>query len=170
MGAVYQSLYSVMALVELTFDAYCAGWSAEDVFLQLRTEEFVQAGGVAPLPIAGVPDPDSITRELFARWLSLLYMTYAQLGVPRPPTASNEDGWAWAGGSIMGDRSAAEAQSMADFVMHMLQQRARKEEGEVDWNAVGVAKRKECSLATSRMHVAGVGAGAGAHGEHGHIQ
>lgn len=139
MGAACQSLYAVTALVELAFDAYCRGWSAEDVFLQLRTEEFVQTGGVASLAIAGVPNPDSVTRELFARWLSLLYMTYAQLGVPRPPSASNQDGWAWAGGGIMGDRSAAEAQSMADFVMHMLQQRAREEGGgDVDWNAVCV--------------------------------
>lgn len=138
MGAAFQSLYSVTALVELTFDAYCRGWSAEDVFLQLRAEEFVQTGGVASLAIAGMPNPESITRELFARWLSLLYMTFAQLGVPRPSTASNDDGWAWAGGPIAELQSASEAQSMADFVMRMLQRRARQEEEgtSVDWNAV----------------------------------
>lgn len=60
--------------------------------------------------------------------------------MPRPPEASFQEGWAWAGASVLQERSAEEALSMANFVSHVLQQKAKQEEvgGDIDWNAVRV--------------------------------
>ncbi len=44
-----------------------------------------------------------------------MYMTLAQLGVPRPGRDA-ADGWAWAGGGS----GAAEAHAIADFVTNTL--------------------------------------------------
>ena len=45
---------------------------------------WAQSGGVLPVGVAGMGSPQQISASLFANWLSLVYMTMAQLGVPHP--------------------------------------------------------------------------------------
>lgn len=56
------------------------------------------------------------------RWLSVVYMALAQLGVPRPALDA-ADGWAWAGAP-----AALEAHATADFVTATLRSRAASAE------------------------------------------
>lgn len=51
-------------------------------------------GRMPPPPTA--PPLQAINRQLFCTWVSLAYITMAQLGVPHP-AAQRRAGWAWAG-------------------------------------------------------------------------
>ncbi|EFJ44191.1 hypothetical protein VOLCADRAFT_106518 [Volvox carteri f. nagariensis] len=140
MGAVLGSQWSLVKFVEAVRVAYDQGLAADELFSQLDEQEFVQSGGL--LPIAGTsppPSPDAaaaiagpdaatpmatpapqyqITKALFSTWISLSYMTMAQLAVPYP-AAGQRLGWAWAG---FGD--PVEALGMNDFVANVLRQMA----------------------------------------------
>ena len=61
------------------------------MFGRLQDEEFAQSGGVGQLKVARLPGTSSVTAALLTRWLSLVYMTLAQLRVAFP------GGWAGGG-------------------------------------------------------------------------
>jgi hypothetical protein len=111
---------------------------------------FAQSGGVLAIHIANTPGNRNVSAAVFARWLSLVYMSLAQMGVPHPG-AMEQDGWAWVsgGGSSSGSAAQAEGASasgdggssegssesttleaygLADFVVHTLRNEERKEQ------------------------------------------
>ncbi|KAG2453028.1 hypothetical protein HYH02_002363 [Chlamydomonas schloesseri] len=135
MGAVLGSRWSLERFVDAVRVAYEQGLAANELFSQLNEAEFAQSGGL--LPIAGspaglgagadgagaaqepMPAPTpayEITQKLLSSWISLSYMTLAQLQVPYP-AAAERVGWAWAG---LGD--ATEAFGLNDFVGNVLRQ------------------------------------------------
>lgn len=76
-------------------EAYDAGFTVDDIVDQLRTEEFVQSGGVMGFRLARPPRANQpITLALFSRWLSVVFMALAQLGVVYPGP-KDRIGWAW---------------------------------------------------------------------------
>ena len=108
----------------------------------------VQSGGVLAIQIANLPGNRNVSAAVFARWLSLVYMSLAQMGVPHPG-AMEQDGWAWVSGGGAssassssagaqevasgssegsGESTTLEAYGLADFVVHTLRNEERKEQ------------------------------------------
>ena len=132
-----------------------AGHAAADDFCRIHgcvapCVSFAQSGGVLAIHIANTPGNRNVSAAVFARWLSLVYMSLAQMGVPHPG-AMEQDGWAWVsgGGSSSGSAAQAEGASasgdggssegssesttleaygLADFVVHTLRNEERKEQ------------------------------------------
>ncbi|KAG2490115.1 hypothetical protein HYH03_011421 [Edaphochlamys debaryana] len=127
MGAVLGSTWSLDKFVEAIRVAYDQGVAADELFAELDEREFAQSGGLLPIssqpPAAGssqlpVAPQHEITKTLLSSWISLSYMTLAQLAVPYP-SAGEKLGWAWAG---FGD--PIEAIGMNDFVGNVIRQMA----------------------------------------------
>lgn len=90
------------------------GLAADELFSQLEEAEFAQSGGLLPMasqpaansasaegagecqPLPAPAPAHEITQKLLSSWISLSYMTLAQLHVPYP-AAAERVGWAWAG-------------------------------------------------------------------------
>jgi hypothetical protein len=108
-GAVLGAPYSLKAFVLGALEAYEAGVPAEALHKQLAEQEFEQTGGLVP----AVPLPEitvDVNRKLFGRWLSLVYMSAAQMNAVFPGAAQHS-GWAWYGGE-----DEVQANAMAGFV------------------------------------------------------
>ena len=139
-------LVGARTFVETAAHMYVCGFTADDVFLSLSQFEFEQGGGFQ-VRVARPPGGTSVSQALFSRWLSIVYMTMAKLGVAHPK-ASQAEGWAWvcslqsnasssdlmASGDIGG---SLEAHGIFDFVVKTLQDKAESasEEEEVDLDA-----------------------------------
>ncbi|KAG2431579.1 hypothetical protein HXX76_009593 [Chlamydomonas incerta] len=131
-GAVLGSRWSLERFVDAVRVAYDQGLAANELFSQLEEAEFAQSGGLLPVaaqPAAAgsadeaPPAPShEITQKLLSSWISLSYMTLAQLHVPYPAAAEHV-GWAWAG---LGD--ATEAFGLNDFVGNVLRQMVGEEQ------------------------------------------
>lgn len=112
-GAVIGSPYSLRAFVLSALEAYEAGVPAAALHKQLQEQEFAQTGGLVP----ALPQPEvliEVNRTLFGRWLSLVYMSAAQMSAVFPG-ASQQSGWAWYGGE-----DEVQANAMAGFVAQTL--------------------------------------------------
>jgi hypothetical protein len=112
-GAVIGSPYSMRAFVLAALEAYEAGVPAEALHKQLADQEFAQTGGLVP----AIPQPEvlvEVNRTLFGRWLSLVYMSAAQMSAVFPGAAQHT-GWAWYGGE-----DEVQANAMAGFVAQTL--------------------------------------------------
>ncbi|PSC70908.1 hypothetical protein C2E20_5721 [Micractinium conductrix] len=133
MGAALGWQYSAWDFVDAACECYRKGWTADDVFGRLQDEEFAQSGGVGQLKVARLPGTSSVTAALLTRWLSLVYMTLAQLRVAFPG-ASQQDGWAWVSGSAErhgeGESTTLEAYGLADFVLHTIRNAEAREQEE----------------------------------------
>lgn len=122
-GAVLGYLRSAKDFVREVAAAYAAGWTAEELFTAVHDEEFAQSGGVTRFNLANAPGGKHISATLFARWVSLIYMTLAQLAVPRPGADTEAPGWAWVPAMSGGSEdvpSGIEAHGVADFVASTL--------------------------------------------------
>lgn len=162
MGAVQGLLYPALEFVDTAIAAYTSGMTADDVVGQLSRSEINQTGGVVPIGVQKLPGP-AISAALFSQWVSLTYITLAQLGIEHPLSRS-EVGWAWAspvvlasvesideedsdqvvgrGGSF--SASALEAHGVADFVAGALRQaRNEEEEEEEEGGAMGEGRAVE---------------------------
>lgn len=134
-GAVMGYLRSAKAFVEELYKCYTAGWTAEEIFNTLHDEEFAQSGGVAQFNIVNSPGGRHITATLFARWVSLSYMTLVQLGVGHPG-ARDQSGWAWIGNMSSsntndgpsGGAGGLEAHAISDFVINTLRNAVASDE------------------------------------------
>jgi hypothetical protein len=94
-GAALGFLRSAKAFIDAAGEAYAAGWTVDEVLDALEDEEFAQSGGALPFALARPSRRgQAITAAVFARWLSVVYMALAQLGVPFP-NAGQQLGWAW---------------------------------------------------------------------------
>ncbi|PNW78658.1 hypothetical protein CHLRE_09g388050v5 [Chlamydomonas reinhardtii] len=138
-GAVLGSRWSLERFVDAVRVAYDQGLAADELFSQLEEAEFAQSGGLLPMasqpaansasaegagecqPLPAPAPAHEITQKLLSSWISLSYMTLAQLHVPYP-AAAERVGWAWAG---LGD--ATEAFGLNDFVGNVLRQIAGEE-------------------------------------------
>lgn len=134
-GAALGYQRSAKYFVKTAAYSYVAGWTADEIFLALRDEEFAQSGGMMNgIKVARPPGGNNVSATLFARWLSIIYMTMAQLGIAHPK-ASESSGWAWvcALDSIDENESSGplEAHGVSDFVSHTLRNRSsfRQSEG-----------------------------------------
>ena len=117
-GAALGYLRPARSFVETAMQCYLAGWTADEIYTSLHDDEFAQSGGVSRITIYQMPpEITHISATLFARWISLTYMTLAQLAVPHPG-ASEQDAWAMvkkiAGAS--GVPAGLEAHAVAEFV------------------------------------------------------
>lgn len=123
-------LYPAWDFVEQCCECYSNGWAAGEVYGRLHDEEFAQSGGVAYLRVARLPGNANVTAAVMARWISLAYMTLAQLRVVFPG-ATQHDGWAWVGGAAGahggGESTSLEAHGLADFVVHSIRNEERRE-------------------------------------------
>jgi len=134
-------LVGARMFVETAAHLYVCGWTADEVFLSLSDFEFEQGGGFQ-VRIARPPGGTSVSQALFARWLSIVYMTMAKLGVAHPKAAQAE-GWAWVC-SLQSNTSSTdllesgdfggslEAHGIFDFVVKTLQDKAESESEEED--------------------------------------
>jgi len=133
-GAALGYQRSAKYFVRTAAYSYVSGWTADEIFLALRDEEFAQSGGMMNgIKVARPPGGNNVSATLFARWLSIIYMTMAQLGIAHPK-ASESSGWAWvcALDSIDENESSGplEAHGVSDFVSHTLRNRSfRQDEG-----------------------------------------
>lgn len=114
MGAMLRSRASAAAFVDTAAACYRRGFTAGELFAHLADEEFEQQGGMLAVALPSQPGAASVSAEIFGRWLSVVYMTLAQLGVTRPELDA-ADGWAWAGSG-----NALEAHAIAEFVTNTL--------------------------------------------------
>lgn len=127
-GAALGYQRSAKYFVKTAAYSYVSGWTADEIFLALRDEEFAQSGGMMNgIKVARPPGGNNVSATLFARWLSIIYMTMAQLGIAHPK-ASESSGWAWvcALDSIDENESSGplEAHGVSDFVSHTLRNRS----------------------------------------------
>ena len=145
-------LVGARAFVETAGHAYVCGWTADDVYLSLEGGEFEQGGGFQ-VQVARPPGGTSVSQALFSRWLSIVFMTMAKLGVVHPKASDPEaTGWAWvcslhgpghSSGSMDPTSStediggSLEAHGIFDFVVHTLMEKAESEseEEEIDLDA-----------------------------------
>lgn len=120
-GAALGYLRSVKAFVKESFKCYLQGWTADELFSALQDEEFAQSGGVTRFGVANVPGGKNVSAALFARWLSITFITLAQLGIPHPG-ATEQVGWAWVCSIVPEDEQVGglEAHGVADFVSSTL--------------------------------------------------
>ncbi|KAI3428594.1 hypothetical protein D9Q98_007417 [Chlorella vulgaris] len=143
MGAAQGFLFPAWDFAQQAIQCYSNGWIADDVYKQLQDEEFAQTGGMA-LQVARLPGTSNVTAAVFARWLSLVYMTLVQLGAVFSG-AAQRDGWAWVSGTGRspaadagqeGEEEAAaqpegtaslEAYGLADFVLNTIRNEEQKE-------------------------------------------
>lgn len=157
MGAVQGLLYPALEFVDTAIGAYKGGMTADDVVGQLSRSEINQTGGVVPIGVQQLPGP-AISAALFSQWVSLTYITLAQLGTEHPLSRS-ELGWAWASSVVLASvesideedadqvagraesfsASALEAHGVADFVAGALRQARNEEEEEEDGMGEGRA-------------------------------
>jgi len=130
-GAALGYLRPARAFIEEAAACYAAGCSVDEIYGALKNEEFAQSGGVMRFGVVALPGERSVSATLFARWLSLVFMTLAQLGVPHPG-AGEKVGWAWeasAGTSGQLDGSSAiEAHGLAGFVSSTLRLAVQSDE------------------------------------------
>ncbi len=131
-GAALGYLVSAKSFVETAAHCYVSGWTADDIYSSLLREEFEQSGGL--VKVARPHGGTNVSAALFARWLSIVYMTMAKLGVAHP-RASTEEGWAWVpslGKSGPSDdegfSGSLEAHGVYDFVCHTLSQSTEQDE------------------------------------------
>eukprot|EP00887_Chlorella_sp_A99_P005042 scaffold4.g5042.t1 len=147
-GAASGISYAAEDFVDTAAECYSQGWSAEEVFTMLRVQEFEQSGGLVPIGLAQPPGGRNISAALFARWISICYVTLAQLGA-RFPGSTSRVGWAWValasgrGGGEQGSASSMdgeddagvppglEAHGVADFVAHTLSLEDERERQQV---------------------------------------
>ncbi|KAL4428301.1 hypothetical protein ABPG75_002390 [Micractinium tetrahymenae] len=131
MGAAMGWLYPAWDFVEQCCECYSNGWAADEVYGRLNDEEFAQSGGMAYLRVARLPGNSNVTATVMARWISLIYMTLAQLRVVFPG-ATQQDGWAWVSGAAGwhdgSEGTSLEAYGLADFVVHTIRNEERKEQ------------------------------------------
>lgn len=197
MGAALGSHLSAWAFVEEATRCYCRGWTADELFLALRDEEFaqvrggaqarrrawaagsgilstgraqilaadgppppssssgvsacarpLQSGGVVPIGVASLPGGLNVSATLFARWLSVVYISLVQMGVMHPG-ATEQAGWAWVCslGRDGGGAGGMEAHGVAEFVSGTLRV-ASEEDGQAlggdalgGWSATSVLRR-----------------------------
>ena len=120
-GAALGYLRSAKAFVNECFKSYLQGWTADELFSALQDEEFAQSGGVTRFGVANVPGGKHVSAALFARWLSIAFITLAQLGI-RHPGATEQVGWGWVCSIAPGNEQvgALEAHGVADFVSSTL--------------------------------------------------
>lgn len=127
-GAALGYLVSAKSFVDTAAYCYVSGWTADDIYSSLLPEEFEQSGGL--VKVARPHGGTNVSATLFARWLSIVYMTMAKLGVAHPK-ASECQGWAWVcslGGTVDDDdqdstfSGSLEAHGVHDFVCHTLSQ------------------------------------------------
>ncbi|KAI8102486.1 hypothetical protein M9435_006086 [Picochlorum sp. BPE23] len=119
-GAVLGYLSPAQSFVSTAAYCYVSGWTADEVYMVLRSEEFEQSGGL--VKVARPPGGTNASATLFARWISIVYMTMAKLGVMHPK-ASESQGWAWVGsadGQQEGGGGNLEALGVSDFITHTL--------------------------------------------------
>lgn len=123
-GAALGYLMPAQTFVETAAYCYVSGWTADEIYLSLKQDEFVQSGGL--VKVGRPPGGTNISATLFARWLAIVYMTMARIGIAHPKAAVAV-GWAWVcslntsnddededyGGSL-------EAHGVFDFVSHTL--------------------------------------------------
>jgi hypothetical protein len=138
-------LVGARAFVETAAHMYVCGWTADEVYLSLKKDEFEQGGGFQ-VRVARPPGGTSVSSALFVRWLSIVYMTMAKLGVAHPKAADAE-GWAWVcslqdqgqdGAKSVDDVGGSlEAHGVYDFVLHTLREKmeSESEEEEIDLDA-----------------------------------
>ncbi|KAI8474955.1 MAG: hypothetical protein J3K34DRAFT_489391 [Monoraphidium minutum] len=131
MGAVLGSPYSLRQFLAAAADAYAAGLSAGELLGSLGDRQFLQTGGLLPAAGAGPAAAVEINRQLFGRWLSSVYCTFANLGAAFP-AAADKPGWAFAGGA----GEEVEANALAAFVAQTL---ARVDADEAEAAAQGAA-------------------------------
>jgi len=138
LGAAMASPFCLRSFVSLSTYAYLRGWSAKGIFSMLRERDFVEVepgpgqrllregSAVGFVSVAGVEQGASA--GLMSLWLGCVYVALAQLGVPRPPGAASEDGWAW----VMADgtEGSMEAWGNANFVAGVLARLAEEREAE----------------------------------------
>eukprot|EP00879_Flechtneria_rotunda_P013349 GHRR01013939.1.p1 GENE.GHRR01013939.1~~GHRR01013939.1.p1 ORF type:complete len:493 (+),score=193.26 GHRR01013939.1:64-1542(+) len=112
-GGVMGAPYAMRCFIVHALEAYEAGLAAPELDQQLQDEEFLQAGGLVPTSTR--PDVlQDINRQLFGRWLCIVYMAAAQLNVVFP-AAAHKPGWAWCG-----REDEVQANAMANFVAQTL--------------------------------------------------
>jgi len=114
---------SLRSFVDEAHAAYRKGWSAQLLVDQLEEDEFVQTRGIVPT-VAGsdLELAEKINGVLIARFLSLVYMTWAYAGVEFPG-AKTMQGWAWP--TVLGmPTDAVEANNWGDFVLKTMKKEA----------------------------------------------
>lgn len=112
-GAAIGSPFCLKVFVTAALEAYEAGVPVAALHQQLQEQEFVQSGGLVPTRA----QPEvlvEVNRTLFGRWLSLVYMSAAQMNAVFPG-AAEQSGWAWYGGE-----DEVQANAMAGFVAQAL--------------------------------------------------
>ena len=69
---------SIMALPKL-MGSCRAGWRVEELTGAVALEEFAASGGMLPVAAADATEALQFVAHVFARWVSTLYMAYAQV-------------------------------------------------------------------------------------------
>ena len=94
-GAAMGYLRSAKFFVAIATKAYDMGFTVDDILDHLNDEDFIQSGGVMRFKLAQpLQHNQPITLPLFARWISVVFMSLVQLGAPYNGP-KNQIGWAW---------------------------------------------------------------------------
>ncbi|CAL8465195.1 g4730 [Coccomyxa elongata] len=130
-GAHLQLLYSVQAFVEKAYVCYRLGYTVQELYEAIAPEEVVHGtSGALPVAADSAAESHRANKLLFGQWLSIVYMTYAQMGAKREGGAVDAEGWAWVETPETSDRGVIEAYRLADFVKNTLRIQAEAEEKE----------------------------------------
>ncbi|GMH38596.1 hypothetical protein BSKO_06480 [Bryopsis sp. KO-2023] len=137
-GGVLGSEVCLIFFVDCVMGVYESGLAAREVLSQLDRHEFEQTGGLLPIFDDADGGKKGSTGQLFARWLSVVYMTLALLGAPRAGGSAVE-GWAWAE-TVDEESGSIEAASISNLVANTLN-RLQQESGDGDPEEMTLAGR-----------------------------
>eukprot|EP01025_Chloroclados_australasicus_P024738 TRINITY_DN24810_c0_g1_i2.p3 TRINITY_DN24810_c0_g1~~TRINITY_DN24810_c0_g1_i2.p3 ORF type:complete len:299 (-),score=36.98 TRINITY_DN24810_c0_g1_i2:345-1241(-) len=117
-GSIMGNVLSLNQFVIKAWEGYVKGYSVDKILHVIKGYEFLQQTDLIPVGIvvSGQANPESVNMNIFGRRLSIVYMTWAQLGYPIANLNDQEEGWA-----IPSDQDASEAIDLAAFVTKQLQ-------------------------------------------------
>ncbi|CAK0785333.1 hypothetical protein CVIRNUC_008540 [Coccomyxa viridis] len=128
-GAQAKSLYAVQAFIKQARRCYGKGWSVQELYEQLTSEEKYQgtSGGALQVRTPNPADQQRLSGHVFAQWLSIAYMTFAQMGAPPGHGNENKTGWAWIDTQPGQHLQILEAYRLADLVGNTLRLQAERD-------------------------------------------
>eukprot|EP01024_Parvocaulis_polyphysoides_P066013 TRINITY_DN7725_c0_g1_i4.p1 TRINITY_DN7725_c0_g1~~TRINITY_DN7725_c0_g1_i4.p1 ORF type:complete len:498 (-),score=46.67 TRINITY_DN7725_c0_g1_i4:258-1751(-) len=117
-GGITGSVLSLNQFVLIAWEGYLKGYSVQQLLSAIQGYEFLQKTDLIPVGVvtSGQANPETINLDIFARWLSVVYMSWAQLGVPIANIGTQQEGWATAE-----SQDVSEAIDLAAFVSSQLQ-------------------------------------------------
>eukprot|EP00210_Caulerpa_lentillifera_P004139 g3945.t1 len=119
MGGTLGSVFCIDRFITSVMESFTLDLTAKELIKGVSEEEYKQAWNLLSVLDTGVDRTEaSITRQLFGRWVSIVFITLAESGLAHALSTSSS-GWAWAF-EIQSDEDMFEMTNLTQFVQNAL--------------------------------------------------